>query len=693
MKKKIFERILFGVIALLLIVVCTTGYAVFTRLDQVANTPLPTEEEKNSQVLIQEINLNLLKSENLIYTYIYQNHNEAMLDFEILQSKTLRQIGYLKNYQKKNNDYQQTISEIRDLSSKKFDNQFKLMLMRNETRVNETMQLVEKEVIKNDQRTQLELEIRKAAANQNNSVDADKPSRKSRKDRKKENEDIQLKSKSEQIATERIATQNTKDLKKKIGLVKTQAVEKESNINKSKLIIEQSNVQLSKEIDSLFQQIASLDRTQLVNKTQKAKTIAAKTNTITLTFSAISAVLIGFIVILIVYLFRRAKESNYSLKLAKEKSDALTEAKSRFLATMSHEIRTPLNAISGFSEQLTHEKLSLETSKKASIINDSAKHLLLIVNDILDLSKLEENNIKLEESPFNPFKAVNLVVQQFSLATEEQKNTILVDCEPKMFPTLIGDELRFKQILINLIGNANKFTKESCIEVGLKYELNGENAGICTILVKDKGIGMTKQQLAHIFEPFEQAETSTSRKYGGTGLGLSITQKIVQKMGGQITVQSELGVGTCFEITIPMKKSTDKSESKTTSSVDFSILSEKSILIVDDEPFNRMLLKGMFKKENATILEASNGIEALTILNNNTVDLILLDVQMPEMNGEEFIEELKQLGKLKAQPIIGLTAAGDEQVYQEMISRGWTDVLLKPIQPRVLKEKIEKIGI
>lgn len=688
MKNRLFERVLFGVIGLLLILVGTTGYWVFEKLDRVANTPLPTSDEKNSQSLIQDVNLNLLKSENLIYSYIYQNQNEALLDFEILKSKTIRQLGYLKNYQKHNPAYQQTIDQIKENVTKRFENQQHLMQLRNETRVHKTMQLVENEVQQISERTHLELELRKEAEKQA-ATTVEKNERKSRKERKKAEAEQPIIEKAHLQETEKIAANNANSLKKRIGQVRNVAVEEESNLNRSKLTIEQANVLLSKDIDSLFQNIEQYDRARLIDKTKQAKEVAQNTNTIIVAFSAISIILISFIVYLMVYLFRVAKQSNARLKLAKEKSDALTQAKSRFLATMSHEIRTPLNAITGFSEQLTQDHLSDAAAQKATVIYDSSKHLNLIVNEILDLSKLEENNVKLEETNFRADLELKRVVNQLSIALNDQGNRAIIHVNNEPFPNLLGDPLRFKQILINLLSNANKFTKKGDIQLNLSFESIDATHGNCIFSIQDEGIGMSSEQVERIFEPFEQAETSTSRKYGGTGLGLSITKRIVEKMNGSITVNSVMNQGTHFFVTIPMKKSTEEAEQAKPYTPDFSFLANKNILIVDDEPFNRLLLNGLLKSSTAHIFEAENGVKALEIIANEQIDLLLLDVQMPEMNGEEVVQHVLEHHP-DAFPIVGLTATLDVEQQHLMLKRGWSDVLIKPIVPKTLEETLKK---
>lgn len=696
----LFERILFVIIGLLLIFVCTTGYWVYDHLAQVSESPLPTDLKETRRFLVRDLNDNILKSDNLTYSYLYQNNPNAPLDFEILESQTNRKINLLKSYKEADSTYQKQINKLGLLVEARFFNLDTLMSIKNENRVNETMSIVENEVQNASEIAQIKMEIRDRV----NELQTPQVQPQAEEAKKKW---FQRKNKKNQVTTATappasapevkikasdIAAASTSEIAKKIQSVKNKAVSKESYLNVYKLNLEQQNNLLTKQIGQIFRAIELADKKELLKETKHAKQVAAETNQIILLFSVISSLLILMIVLLIITLFSKSKETNAQLKLAKDKSDQLTEAKSRFLATMSHEIRTPLNAISGFTEQLFFEPLNASAAKKVKIIRNSVKHLSQITNEILDLSKLEKDHIQLEKIAFNPSNEIMMLHEQHELQVMERNNRLVVELDENPFPNVLGDPLRFRQIIINLISNANKFSKDSLITIHLKYEpLDGKQIR-CMIEVQDQGIGMSEAQKERIFEPFEQADSTVTRKYGGTGLGLSITKQIIDKQNGSIRVNSKEGIGTTFFIEIPFEITEDKIDApREPSRTDFSFLKDKSVLIVDDEPFNRTLLRSMFHGVNLTLLEATNGLEALEQLKNNDVDLILLDIRMPEMNGHELREKMTEMETLDQIPVVGLTATLDPEKRKRMLDSGWAEVLTKPVNPEELRRIIFQI--
>lgn len=688
----LFERILFVIIGLLLIFVCTTGYWVYDRLAQVSESPLPTNLKENRRFIVRDLNSNILKADNLTYSYLYQNNPDALLDFEILESQTNRKIEFLKSYKTEDSTYQKQIRELSTLVKDRFSNLDTLMSIKNENRVDETMSIVENEVQNASEMAKIKMEIRDRINElQTPQVQPqDEEAKKKWFQRKKKKSATPAVTNQNQpqvkLKASDIAAASTNEIAKKIQSVKTAAVSKESSLNLYKLNLEQQNNQLSKHIGQIFQAIELADKRELLKETQHAKNVAAETNEIILLFSIISSLLILMIVLLIITLFNKSKETNAQLKLAKDKSDQLTEAKSRFLATMSHEIRTPLNAISGFTEQLFFEPLNQSAAKKVKIIRNSVKHLAQITNEILDLSKLEKDHIQLEKIPFNPANEIMMLLEQYELQVSERNNQLVVELDQKPFPNVLGDPLRFRQIIINLISNANKFSKDGLITIHLKFEELEKRKIRCLIEVQDQGIGMSASQKARIFEPFEQADLTVTRKYGGTGLGLSITKQIIDKQGGTIRVNSEEGIGTTFYIEIPFEKTEDKvDEPREPSRTDFSFLKDKSILIVDDEPFNRTLLRSLFHGVNITLREAANGLEALEQLKNNDIDIVLLDIRMPEMNGHELREKMAEMETLDQIPVVGLTATSNPEKRERMMDSGWAEVLTKPVNPEELR--------
>jgi signal transduction histidine kinase/CheY-like chemotaxis protein/HPt (histidine-containing phosphotransfer) domain-containing protein len=676
--QNLFERVLFATIALLLVLVVATGWSVYSRLSEVSESPLPSDLLENRRFLTRELNNNILKSDNLSYAYLYQENADALLDFEILESQTKRKLLLLKSFGNNDQVFKNQLRQLDTLVTKRFANLDTLMGIKNERRVNETMQIVANEVEQAALETNLQLQIKQAAGTP--SKEESKKKWFQRKDKAKIQEPT--------VNAADIADQSAKKIANKLSKVRNKAVSKEEYQNSFKYQLEQRNNDLSKKITQLFQQIDLAEKNALLKKTLEAKKVADETNQIIVSFSAISSIFIILIIVLIITLFRKSKRTNQQLQLAKEKSELLTEAKSRFLATMSHEIRTPLNAISGFTEQLFFEKLPAKISDKVGIIQSSVKHLVQITNEILDLSKLEKNEIQFEEIPFNPTQEILVIKDQFQFLLFERNNTLEINLDKSM-PNILGDPLRFRQVVINLVSNANKFTKAGKITVTLK-QTKIKDQDTMILEIADQGIGIDQNQIDRIFEPFEQADETVSRKYGGTGLGLSITKRIIDAQKGSIHVESVVNKGTKFTIAWPIVIVHDEiTESRIPAQTKFEFLAGKTILIADDEPFNRTLLKSLLHPTDVTLLEAENGVKALELIHSHAIDLALLDVRMPEMNGHELVAEIQ-----KTQhefPIIGLTATLTPEKKEKMVQSGWTDVLTKPIQPEQLKQVIQQV--
>ncbi len=683
------ERNLFLIIGLLLVLVCTTGYWVYDSLQKVADEPLPTANRESRRFLIQDLNNNLLKADNLTYTFLYQGNDESLAEFEDLKSITYRRLKQLKIHRKEDRVFQFQLEKLDKLIRKRFTNLEILMSIQNENRVDETMQLVVSEV---ESASRLRLPKQK----QPTVVQQETPQEKERRRLFKKKQPKQEPTSTStvvapSISPELLADQRTREINRKLQSVGQEVISKEDDQNSLRLDLEQSNNLLTKQIGHILRAIEVADKKELLNETRRAKEVAGQTNQVIVLFCVVSCILIAAIFIFMINLFSRSKAANLQLKRAKDKSDELTEAKSRFIATVSHEIRTPLNAIAGFSDQLHFQNLPKEASEKVEIIRNSAKHLSQITNEVLDFSKLEKDHVLLESIPFNLNKELHLVHEQFGFQLQEKKNKLVLEA-PEDLPDVIGDPLRFRQVLINLISNANKFSESSTVTLRCSIRKLEGNKVLCLLDVVDEGIGLTQEQQVRIFEPFEQADTSVSRKFGGTGLGLSITKQIIDKQGGTIAVNSRFGKGTTFNIEIPFELASDQQlEVISDQQIDFKFLEGRTILVADDEPFNRLLLKSMFQFVSLNLLEAENGIQALEILRNNHVDAVLLDVRMPEMDGDELMKELRLDNVLAAIPVVGLTATLDSERRSAMLAEGWTEVLTKPVQPQVLEKVLIQI--
>ena len=387
------------------------------------------------------------------------------------------------------------------------------------------------------------------------------------------------------------------------------------------------------------------------------------------------------------------KQYEGELKKAKQKAEESDLLKSAFLANMSHEIRTPMNGIVGFSDLLRKPTLSVEKRNMyVELINQSSTELLTIINDILDISKIEANQLNISKSEFDVGSLLNDLYSFFKNDLEQKKKEIdlrfVIDL-PEDKNTIFTDANRLKQVLTNLVNNAVKFTKKGYIEMKCKFV---EDKDIYLFVVKDTGIGIPSDQTDNVFERFLQVDNSSTREFGGTGLGLPICKGIVSLLGGEIWVVSDTGQGTEFSFTIPTQRTIPQliEQKKEVVGLNEKIdLGGKTILVVEDDIASFFFLNEILSEANAEIIHAKDGKQAVDICHDNKkIDLVLMDMQLPIINGYDATAKIKQFRKNL--PIIAQTANAMVNDKDKCLSVGCIDYIAKPIKEPILMQMIER---
>lgn len=383
-------------------------------------------------------------------------------------------------------------------------------------------------------------------------------------------------------------------------------------------------------------------------------------------------------------------EQTRELRESEMREKQANRAKRDFLATMSHEIRTPMNGVLGMAQLLSDTRLDEDQREFVGIIKMSGESLLTIINNILDFSKIESGRLEVECVPFELRRCAQEVIRLLEQGAEARGIALRYECEDALPHWLVGDHTRTRQVLINLIGNAIKFTNQGHVTLRLGYEqCSGQRARVL-FEVRDTGIGIPEEALSRIFDRFTQADGSMTRQFGGSGLGLSICRTLVELMGGTLSVRSRLGEGSIFSfcLTLPLAKEAEEQDSVVVEGSQETPI-EARVLLVEDNEVNQLVARRLLEKLGCSVEVAQNGVEALEMLRSARFDIVFMDCQMPEMDGFKATEEIRsreaEFGRV---PIVALTANATLGDAERCLEVGMNDFVSKPVEREELRQML-----
>lgn len=432
------------------------------------------------------------------------------------------------------------------------------------------------------------------------------------------------------------------------------------------------------------------ERLKAINQMAKENKAQEKTNKFAKLISILAIALITILSLLSLSLYKNniirtqsnntLKEKNFELQIAKDNAEKASKARAEFLSTVSHELRTPLNAINGITHILIEDNPKENQLHYLNSLKFSGNYLLTFINEILEINRIESNNIEIEYIDFNIKQLLLDIKNSMTEIAANNNNQFVLEIDENVPEMLLGDPTKLSQIFINLINNALKFTQNGVVKVVAKVVETGDDYSRINFAISDTGIGIPEDKQETIFESFSQGSIEINRKYGGTGLGLTIVKKIVDLLGGEINLKSEVGVGTTFDFELNLFNGKKEVVQEKEILYSDEVLKDKNILVVEDNKINQMVTKKMLEKKEIKCFIIDNGEEAVEMLSKeNHFDLVLMDVHLPGINGTIATQKIREFDT--KMPIIALTAISLNENREMLLSFGMTDVITKPFEP------------
>ena len=650
--------------------VAISGYFAYTNISGIVGSMEKLAQPDHKLYLLKDISSDLVIVENSARMFVLTQNKKALAPFDSLQNRIPEKLQSLYELSERGSEDRTLIDSMHTFSAQKIKIWQEILklhraLRKNEPDFSEVYSKLEEQKI-DTIAVEYEVEIEQKGLFR-------KLFRKKQTTTETDTTYVE-----HDVATTNEIKQNISELETKLA-----QKDKQSNVLESKLIAQ--NLAVGKKINQLITDAERLANTKWVDKTKEADQLASKTYQLLLILWIAAVVLLLFVLVLLFNFLRKTRTYQNALRKAKTEAENLAKVKEQFAANVSHELRTPVNAIYGLSEQLMLQELDPTAREQVSILAKSANHLKSIVNDTLDFSKIQANKLKFSSDHFSPAEIFNEVLSLQKFEASKKGIVLKFDNRLPLNFALLGDPLRLKQILINIIGNAIKFTNKGTISVQTQIE-DMDSGSLLHFVITDSGIGISDENLSVIFEEFVQADNHEGKKYSGTGLGLAIVKKLVELQKGTITVESKLHQGTSISVKIPYLRG-DIEKIERDDYVPLIIpneMQELSVLIADDEEFNRYLLQAILKKWKMKFNEATNGLEAVELSKKTHFDVILMDVRMPRLNGIEATKAILQ--ENPDATIYAITASNKDIDRQECLDAGMKGFLSKPFSEKNLFE-------
>ena len=645
-------------ICLLVVIVSFSGIITYQKLISLTADLEKDNDPNNKIAQLKQISADLYATESNVRAYYFTRDSLYIKDYDASKTNIENRLSMFDTYVQNNQMSKPRADSIKSLVHARYEVMDAWLLMDRDEKVTKELAHLPQKLNQKKEENHIE-------------DTADKR----RKNNKKDAFDYQL-------------------LKTEVWKVQQKQTNQLRELNQKELLLNMQNNAINIALRNLISQMEKEDKSiQEKSKTEAIK----KANTTNFIIAAFCASSVFLLVLIGVILFRyiiKTRDYNLALKTARLEAENLAQAKQNFLANMTHEIRTPINAIIGFTEQLDKSITQEPHKEQIQIIKKSSIHLLKIVNDVLDYSKLQAGKFSFEKIIFNPADTIQEVIDILLPEAENKRIKIYFEKTGNIPESLLGDPFRLQQILLNIIGNAIKFTGSGSIYVAIGADRTDAREVFLKMEIKDTGVGIPAHKVDKVFDDFEQADTNIDRRFKGTGLGLSITKKLVENQQGSIHIISKEGEGTVVHITIPYEVVNEtRQPQKTEKLADASFLANHKILVVDDEPFNRKLLKTILNQWGATVEEAHDGENALHLVKKRFYDLVLMDIRMPGMTGIEITQRIR----VDADPvkrkmvIIALTASNDQEKEKKCLEAGMNAFLSKPFTEQELFSLIRKV--